>query len=72
MFGGFLRRHDDGVVISGIDHGGKGTILAEDKEYIVIKWPSHTYWSGVYLKVREEEVKFLILWENKRKKQGGK
>jgi len=48
MMGGWLRRHEDETVtIAGIDHGGAGTVLAENKDYITIKWPAHNAWAGI-------------------------
>lgn len=44
---GFRKNVSDGLVISGIDHGGVGKILSENNEYVAVKWPAHTYWSGI-------------------------
>ena len=48
MLDGTLRRHKNGTVeFPGIDHGGPGKILAENDDYVVIKWPKSTYRGGV-------------------------
>lgn len=36
----------EGVKQSGVDHGGYGQVVKENDDYIVVKWPSHSYWSG--------------------------
>ena len=37
----------DGIAgIIGIDNGGDGQVIAENKDSIVVKWPGHKYWVG--------------------------
>ena len=47
------RRHwmtveGDGVILSGLDMSGYGTVIARDDPYIVVKWPRGSHWAGNY------------------------
>jgi len=46
MNGWLYFNGEDKVKMLGIDHGGWGKVLARNSKAIVIKWPSHMYWSG--------------------------
>lgn len=70
MFDGRLMRHSDGTVtLAGIDMGGRGKILAENDETIVIKWPKSTHWSSV-LSPREYVSSFISVYSRVEKKAG--
>lgn len=38
-----------GVYIAGRDMGGRGDIVAENDEYIVVKWAAGEHWAGIGL-----------------------
>jgi hypothetical protein len=33
--------------VLGIDYGGLGTVLAENEDYIAVKFPAGRHWSGI-------------------------
>jgi len=49
MISGYPRRtpNSNKVKLSGIDHGGEGTIVKETAMFVIVVWPAHTGWSGV-------------------------
>ena len=36
----------DNVILSGIDMGGVGKVIARSSKAIVVKWPAGTHWAG--------------------------
>ena len=43
---GRLSIRDEMAGMIGVDNGGDGQIVAENKGSIVVKWPGHKYWIG--------------------------
>lgn len=78
-----VTRYEDNkntVSYAGLDMGGRGTIIKENEDTLVIKWPGGSHWVGrghrsyhppqihVLQKPTGVEPKhtLLISWENKR------
>ena len=41
-----LQVHGEEVLQSGVDHGGRGLVVARNARSIAVKWPGCKYWSG--------------------------
>jgi len=44
MIGGRMTITDGKARMPGIDHGGLGTVLAQNDDVVAVKWPGHYYW----------------------------
>lgn len=78
-----IERNEDGKVrFNGIDMGGLGEVVAENKEYIVVKFPAGRHWTGRGLPPSYHSPETIVLrkpdqpngwhypviqWDNKRR-----
>jgi len=75
----FVHRDEEGrVTYAGVDKGGGGTVVAENDQLLVVKWPAGKHWVGrgmqpayhpastdVLEKDKDGSATLLISWDNR-------